>query len=813
MNLQNTNSTYFKKPLDLRKLGVLISMVFLICTHVALAQNELKRHYTKYDLNLKSGIQKSNSSQIITETISEKDATWLRLFFKDVNLGQRSTLTITSALDGATQVLTSQTIKNWNNSSAYFNGDKVIIQLTIAPGESAIGLNIRELGVGELDPTIKSQCGSNDDRIDSNDAAIGRMVPIGCTGWIITNGKLVTAGHCVGSSAQVIEFNVPKSNPDRSIVHPGPEDQYPIGNFVSPYPSSPSQANDWGVFTASANSQTGLTPIEAQGKSFNVVQDAPSGNITITGFGTDTGIDNQTQQTHTGPLSSANNTFVRYRTDTTGGNSGSPIIDAATGNAVGVHAYGGCSGSGGSNSGERATIPAFWDAMGLGTPPPPPSGDCTGDVASFPFSESFESSFGQWSQATTGDDLDWTRNTGGTPSSGTGPSSAGDGNTYIYVEASGNGTGYPNKRAILNSPCLNFSSLTDPNLTFQYHMLGSAINSLTVEASTNNDGSWTSVFSRTGEQGSAWNAADVDLSAYAGEASVQLRFSVVTGSGTSGWQSDIALDDVSIQNGSGTPPPPTCSALNFNDFTITSFSNQDAAGNFSVGSGGASLALSNNTWKYIGLTYNVTANTVIEFDFSSTGQGEIHAVGFEDDNALTPTRYFKVHGTQNYGVTNYDNYAGGTTKYVIPVGSFYTGAMDRLVFINDNDAGSGNNSTFSNVKIYEGSCGQSVLTESMVSERASVVPTLGTDNEYSALSSKISPNPARESFSIRINNNIEGEINAVVYTILGRRKALIKLSSGDNTILTRNFGLGTGIYLIKIENRGNVLSTQKLIIN
>ena len=30
--------------------------------------------------------------------------------------------------------------------------------------------------------------------------------------------------------------------------------------------------------------------------------------------------------------------------------------------------------------------------------------------------------------------------------------------------------------------------------------------------------------------------------------------------------------------------------------------------------------------------------------------------------------------------------------------------MDRLVFINDNDAGSGNNSTFANVKIYETSC-------------------------------------------------------------------------------------------------------------
>ncbi|MEM6378684.1 MAG: trypsin-like peptidase domain-containing protein [Bacteroidota bacterium] len=755
-----------------------------------------------------NSIAKSNT-EVLTKTIAEPGATWLRLFFKDVNLGQNSTLKITSALDGASQTLTSATIGDWKNTSAYFNGDKITLELSVAAGEKSIGISINELGIGIEDPNTKSQCGSNDDRIDSTDDAIGRIVPIGCTGWIITNGRLVTAGHCVGSRAQIIEFNVPKSNPDRTIVHPGPEDQYPIGNFVSPYPNSPSQANDWAVFTASANSQTGLTPIQAQGKSFNVVQSAPGNTIRITGFGTDTGIDNQTQQTHSGPLSSVNNTFVRYRADTTGGNSGSPIIDEATGNAVGVHAYGGCSGSGGSNSGERATIPAFWDAMGLGSTPPP-NEDCTGNVSSFPFAESFESSLGQWSQASSGDDLNWSRNSGGTPSNGTGPGSAADGSFYLYVEASGNGTGYPNKRAILNSPCLNFGSLSEPTLTFEYHMLGSAINSLTVEARTNNSGSWASVFSRSGEQGSNWNSANVDLSAYAGQSSVQLRFNVVTGSGGSGWQSDIAIDDVSIQNGSGTPPP-TCAALDFNDFSITSFSNQDAAGNSSIGNGGASLTLTNNTWKFIALNYTVTPNTVIEFQFSSTGQGEIHAVGFEDDNGLTATRYFKVHGTQNYGLTNYDNYSGGTTNYVIPVGNFYTGSMDRLVFINDNDGGSGNNSTFSNVRIYEGSCGQSANAE-RVATLENVTPVLGTEDEGSLIGLRISPNPVKDIFSIYLNGFTKGTTQAFVYDILGRKQAQITLQPGENRISTRSLSLGHGIYMVKLDiNNESII--QKIIIN
>ncbi len=629
--MKNTNSINIKKQRSLPKLGALLFLLFLLLPFMNRAQTkELPSRYEAYNMSIRSeGIQSKSRSEVITRTISEKGATWLRLFLKEVNLGQNSTLTITSELDGATQTLTATTIKDWKNTTAYFNGDKVTLRLTVAPGERSIGFNIFEIGIGETDPGMKSQCGSNDDRVDSNDAAIGRIVPIGCTGWIISNGRLVTAGHCVNSRAQLIEFNVPKSNPDRSIVHPGPEDQYPIGNFVTDYVRGQPET-DWAVFTASANSQTGLTPIEAQGKSFNVVQSAPGNSITITGFGTDTGIDNQTQQIHTGPLSSVNNTFVRYRTDTTGGNSGSPIIDAATGNAVGVHAYGGCSGSGGSNFGERATIPAFWDAMGLG----------------------------------------------------------------------------------------------------------------------------------------------------------------------------------------GTPPTDTCITINFNDFQINSFSNQDSAGNFSVQDGGTSLSLQNNTWKYIALNYTVTSNTVLEFDFSSTGEGEIHGVGFENDNSLTSSRYFRVYGTQNYGVGNFDNYSGsGTTKYTIPMANFYAGNMDRLVFINDNDAGSGNTSVFSNVKVYEGSCGSSATAESLIAELESASTILGNEEEGDLAGLKITPNPAKNSFSLHLSPYAKGEVIATVYTILGREKGQIKLAPGVNTISTYSLSLTSGIYLVRFDSNAGESTTQKLIVN
>ncbi|WP_299436383.1 T9SS type A sorting domain-containing protein [uncultured Aquimarina sp.] len=470
------------------------------------------------------------------------------------------------------------------------------------------------------------------------------------------------------------------------------------------------------------------------------------------------------------------------------------------------------------NGGNVSTSQEIWDFFSRfdidgaidGTPPPPPPTDtCSGDISSFPFSESFENNFGDWSNATSGDDINFTRNSGGTPSNQTGPSSAADGSTYVYVEASGNGTGFPNKRAILNSPCLDFSSLTTPTLSFQYHMFGSAINSLTVEARKNNEGAWESVFSRNGAQGNNWITANVDLATFAGDASVQLRFNVVTGSGNSGWQSDIAIDAVSIQNGSGDPNP-TCDSINFNDFAITSFSNQDSAGDFSIGSGGDALSLSNNTWKYIGLNYTVTANTVIEFEFSSTSQGEIHAVGFENNNSLTSSRYFKVHGTQNYGVTNFDNYSSGTTTYVIPVGAFYTGDMDRLVFINDNDAGSGNNSIFSNVKIYEGSCGGSLVSE-RTNDAIDLTPILGNEDEGIS-TFKMSPNPTIDQFSLNINSESTKEIMVRIYTILGQKKYEARLNSGVNNFSAKSLGLNTGIYVVKIQSEGNRDVTKKLIV-
>jgi len=172
------------------------------------------------------------------------------------------------------------------------------------------------------------------------------------------------------------------------------------------------------------------------------------------------------------------------------------------------------------------------------------SDGCIGGVTNYPYNESFESGLGAWTQSNNGDDdIDWTINSNGTPSNNTGPSSAVNGNFYAYVEASGDGLGFPNKRAILNSPCFDLTNAAIAAFNFKYHMFGSDdFGTINLEVSDDNGATWTSIWNTFANQGNRWITANIDLSTYIG-GRIQLRFNRVTG-GT--WQADFALDDVNL---------------------------------------------------------------------------------------------------------------------------------------------------------------------------------------------------------------------------------------------------------------------------
>ncbi len=172
-------------------------------------------------------------------------------------------------------------------------------------------------------------------------------------------------------------------------------------------------------------------------------------------------------------------------------------------------------------------------------------GGCIGGITSFPYGEGFESNFGQWTQGS-GDDFNWERRSGSTPSSGTGPSGAAAGSYYAYMESSS--PNYSNKVAILNSPCFDLSAESSASFSFQYHMYGASnMGSLSLQARANGAGSWSTVWSASGNQGNSWQSANVDLASYTGDG-VELRFYGTTGTT---WQGDMAIDALSLSTTGG----------------------------------------------------------------------------------------------------------------------------------------------------------------------------------------------------------------------------------------------------------------------
>jgi len=164
-------------------------------------------------------------------------------------------------------------------------------------------------------------------------------------------------------------------------------------------------------------------------------------------------------------------------------------------------------------------------------------GGCGSGISTYPYGESFESGIGAWTQSGA-DDFDWTRDSGGTPSSSTGPSSGSDGSWYMYTEATSNF----NNQAIFISPCFDLTSLSVASFGFDYHMYGSNMGTLTVEISDDNGSSWNPLWSLSGNQGNSWNSQSIDLTSYIG-GSVQLRFIGLTGPS---YRSDMAIDNISL---------------------------------------------------------------------------------------------------------------------------------------------------------------------------------------------------------------------------------------------------------------------------
>ena len=80
------------------------------------------------------GHVKMSPAVVFHQTVHVEDAAWLRLFFDRVVLSPGRYQRVTSTLDGQTQKLDAESLAMWRNTTAYFNGDTVTVELIASPG-------------------------------------------------------------------------------------------------------------------------------------------------------------------------------------------------------------------------------------------------------------------------------------------------------------------------------------------------------------------------------------------------------------------------------------------------------------------------------------------------------------------------------------------------------------------------------------------------------------------------------------------------------------------------------------------------------
>jgi len=159
-------------------------------------------------------------------------------------------------------------------------------------------------------------------------------------------------------------------------------------------------------------------------------------------------------------------------------------------------------------------------------------------IKNFPYQQGFENlDLGNWKQVVN-DDMDWTRLSGATPSSLTGPDAALEGSYYIYTEASGF---TPSKKAEILTADFDISKITNPFIELWYHMYGTQIGELHIDIDS--AATWKNdiMTPLSGNKGNTWYKKLIDLNSYRYLNKIRIR--AFTGNG---FLSDLAIDDFKI---------------------------------------------------------------------------------------------------------------------------------------------------------------------------------------------------------------------------------------------------------------------------
>ncbi len=143
---------------------------------------------------------------------------------------------------------------------------------------------------------------------------------------------------------------------------------------------------------------------------------------------------------------------------------------------------------------------------------------------------------------------------------------------------------------------------------------------------------------------------------------------------------------------------------------------------------GFGVVFDDNVWRRYQVDYDVTADTILEFDFRSTNMPEIAAIGFDNDSDFSNSNsQFFLYGSQTGGISysapvatyQYDG-SGDWVHVSIPAGTYFTGNFSHLTFITDDDGGGDDgDAQYRNIAIHEGDYtpGQTVSSVSDIYEK------------------------------------------------------------------------------------------------
>ena len=143
-------------------------------------------------------------------------------------------------------------------------------------------------------------------------------------------------------------------------------------------------------------------------------------------------------------------------------------------------------------------------------------------------------------------------------------------------------------------------------------------------------------------------------------------------------------------------------SIDFSKYTISSSGgSQDSSNKYVLAQNGTEIDLSGSTSKYIDYLKDISSDTMLDFSFKSTKEGELHGIGITTDQGYT---FFQLAGSEINmdGILEFYDYGGNDWKlYSIPVGNYVTGKITKLTFVSGANSGDLSvNSMFRDVKVF-----------------------------------------------------------------------------------------------------------------